>query len=60
MKRDAVEQAQYIITQKAWEQLLDRQLNERNILKTNHEQEREMFYRANKDIMDLDPTTLGG
>ena len=39
MKRDATEgstgeQAQDIITRRLWEQLLDRQLNERNILKT--------------------------
>lgn len=47
------EQAQYIMTRAAWEQILSRQQNDRDVLKANHEEEREMFYRANKDIMDL-------
>jgi len=48
-------QAQYIITREAWKQILEQQSDERDILKAKHEEEREMFYRANKDIMDLNP-----
>ena len=47
------EQAQYIMTRRAWEYILERQAKEQGILARNHEEEREMFYRANKDIMDL-------
>ncbi len=47
------EQAQYIMTRHAWTKILQRQAYEREVLKHNHEQEREMFYRANKNIMDM-------
>jgi hypothetical protein len=51
------ERAQVIMTRAAWQQILKRQSEERDILKANHEEEREIFYRSNKSIMDLDAGT---
>ena len=44
-----------IILNYAWQQMLKRQEQERQILKRNHEEEREMFYRSNKSTFDTMP-----
>ena len=41
-----------IIIEYAWKKLLERQTYERGVLAQNHEEEREMFYRANKTTFD--------
>lgn len=41
-----------IILDYAWKTLLKRQGDEREVLRANHEEEREMFYRANKTTFD--------
>jgi hypothetical protein len=41
-----------IILHYAHKALLQRQADEREVLKRNHEEEREMFYRANKQGFD--------
>jgi len=44
-----------VLLQARWNAILRRQAEEREVLKRNHEEERELFYRSNKSTFDTMP-----